>query len=63
MEWKLFRAMKQGGKTAAEEIKLESDQDGEDEEEISSKVPRWRILSRVCGENVGLFYHGGRGRG
>lgn len=32
MEWKLFRAMKQGGKTAAEEIKLESDKDGEDDE-------------------------------
>jgi hypothetical protein len=25
VEWKLFRAMKQGGKTATEEIKLDSD--------------------------------------
>jgi hypothetical protein len=25
VEWKLFRAMKEGGKTAAEEIQLESD--------------------------------------
>ena len=63
MEWKLLRAMKQGGKTAAEEIKLESDKDGEDEEEFSSKFPRWRSLSGVYGENAGVFFHGGRGGG
>jgi hypothetical protein len=55
--------MNQGGKTATEEIKLESDYDREDDEEFSSNIPRRKSLSGVCGENVGLFFHGGRGRG
>jgi hypothetical protein len=60
MEWKLFRATKQGGKTTAEEIKLEPGQDSEDDQEIYSKSPRRRSLNGDCGENVGVFFHGGR---
>ena len=64
MERDLDRAAKEGGRPAADEIELEADKEGEDDNEVSSKFPRWGSSSSTYGESMRPFGHGrGRGRG
>lgn len=66
MERDLDRATKEGGRPAADEIKLEADKEdeNENENEVSSKSPRWSSFGGTYGESMRPFGHGrGRGRG
>lgn len=63
MEWDLDRAAKEGGRPAADEIELEADKEDENENDVSSKSPRWSISGGTYGRPFGHGHGCGCGRG